>query len=211
MRRAENETDINRKILDAARAEFLQKGFMEASMRSIAERAGYTTGILYSRFAEKDKLFCALVDEGGSALYDYFNQVQEDFAAMPAQTQYTTMNSYTDEKVDHMVDIIYDNFDAFKLIICCSAGSSYEKYVDRLVDIEMYHTRRYIQLLTDMGHPPRTELREDFSHMISSALFNGMFEVVAHDFSREEARSYYAMMEEFFHAGWNKLLGLPDS
>lgn len=211
MRHTEDEANINQKILEAARTEFLQKGFMDASMRSIADRAGYTTGILYSRFANKDKLFCALVEESGNALYDYFEHVQNNFATMSVKTQYTTMHTYTNQKVDRMVDIIYDNFDAFKLIICCSAGSSYEHYADKFVEIEMYHTRRYIQLLEDMGRPPKNELREDLSHMISSALFNGMFEVVAHDLSREEARGYMVQLREFFNAGWDKILDLPES
>lgn len=211
MRRNEDEASINKKILDAAKAEFMQKGFMEASMRLIAERAGYTTGILYSHFADKDSLFRALVDGGGNELYSYFIDAQEYFAELPSETQYTDMHSYTERKVDRMVDIVYDNFDTFKLIICCSAGSSYEHYVDKLVEIEMFHTRRYIQLLKDMGHPPRRELREDLSHMISSALFNGMFEAVAHDLTREEAKDYIFQLRLFFNAGWDCILGLPDN
>lgn len=33
------------KILDCAKEEFMEKGFEGASMRSIAEKSGYTTGI----------------------------------------------------------------------------------------------------------------------------------------------------------------------
>lgn len=42
---------INSKLLECAKAEFMEKGFADASMRTIAERAGVTTGMLYSRFA----------------------------------------------------------------------------------------------------------------------------------------------------------------
>ena len=40
---------INSKLLECAKAEFMEKGFADASMRTIAERAGVTTGMLYSR------------------------------------------------------------------------------------------------------------------------------------------------------------------
>ncbi len=52
------------KLLACAKAEFMEKGFAESSMRTIAERAGVTTGMLYSRFADKDEMFRTLVKEG---------------------------------------------------------------------------------------------------------------------------------------------------
>lgn len=53
----EKDDSARGKILEAAKAEFLERGFAEASMRTIAERAGFTTGMLYSRFADKSEIF----------------------------------------------------------------------------------------------------------------------------------------------------------
>lgn len=44
--------------------------------------------------------------------------------------------------------------------------------------------------------------------MISSALFNGMFEVVAHDLPKEDAATYIKQLQAFFNAGWDRILGL---
>ena len=55
--------ETKKKILDSAMAEFLEKGFMNASLRTIASNAGLTTGAMYRHFKDKDALFCALVDE----------------------------------------------------------------------------------------------------------------------------------------------------
>ena len=52
------------------------------------------------------------------------------------------------------------------------------------------------------------DIRKDLAHMLASAMFNGMFEVVMHDLSREDARQYILKLQEFFNAGWDKLLGL---
>lgn len=49
------------KIMECAKTEFLEKGFEGASMRKVAENAGYTTGMLYGRFADKGELFKAIV------------------------------------------------------------------------------------------------------------------------------------------------------
>ena len=203
----EKDDGAREKILEGARAEFLEKGFAEASMRAIAERAGFTTGMLYSRFADKAEIFRELVEEPAEQLYAYFSQVQEDFARLPAGEQRQRMHTYVDEKVEHMVNFIYDHFDAFKLIVCKSGGTSYQYYVDRMIDVETQSTFRFIVVLRALGAEVR-EIRRDFAHMLSSAMFNGMFEVVSHDLSREDAFDYIRQLQRFFNAGWDCLLGL---
>lgn len=194
-------------ILECAKKEFMEKGFEGASMRAIAERAGYTTGMLYGRFADKSQLFREFVSAAADRLFGYFSGAEDAFAAFPADRQYREMHSYVGEKVDVMMDIIYDNFDAFKLIVCKSAGSGYEYYIDQMIEIETKNTMRFIRALNEAGIPIN-EVRADLSHMLSSAMFNGIFEVVAHDLPREEAKHYVVQVEEFFNAGWDKLLGL---
>ena len=44
---------IDPKILDCAKAEFLEKGFADASLRSICSKAGVTTERYISAFQEK--------------------------------------------------------------------------------------------------------------------------------------------------------------
>ena len=41
------------RILSSARAEFLEKGYMNASIRTIARRAGITSAGLYRHFRDK--------------------------------------------------------------------------------------------------------------------------------------------------------------
>lgn len=197
------------KILECAEKEFAEKGFEGASMRAIAENAGYTTGMLYGRFADKGELFREIVKVPADRLYDYYKGVQEEFAGLEPEKQYADMHVYVDVKVDKMLNIIYDNFDEFKLIVCKSKGSEYERFIDKLIDIETYNTARFIEDLSAAGLKVRC-VRMDLAHMFATAMFNGMFEVVAHDFSKEEARTYIKELQYFFNAGWDKILGLPS-
>jgi AcrR family transcriptional regulator len=50
-------------LLRAAGEVFAEKGFNEASVDEIAERAGYSKGALYWHFATKEDVFFALLDE----------------------------------------------------------------------------------------------------------------------------------------------------
>ena len=60
------------KIIECAKTEFLEKGFEGASMRRVAENAGYTTGMLYGRFADKGELFRAIVKAPAEKLCLYY-------------------------------------------------------------------------------------------------------------------------------------------
>lgn len=197
------------KILECAKSEFIEKGFEGASMRSIAERAGYTTRMLYGRFADKEELFRALVKEPADTLYFYYKGVQDEFADLSADKQYSDMHVYVDHKVDGMLDIVYGNLDAFKLIVCKSKGCEYERFVDKLIGIETENTVRFINDLSGAGYHVKN-VRADLSHMLATALFNGMFEVVEHDLSKAEARKYIKQLQYFFNAGWDKILNLPS-
>lgn len=52
---------VTEKIEECARKEFKSKGYVEASLRTIAMEAGTTTGSIYSRYGGKEGLFSALV------------------------------------------------------------------------------------------------------------------------------------------------------
>ena len=51
---ARPDTSIDPRIMDSAREEFRTLGFEQASLKSICQRAGVTTGALYKRYAGKE-------------------------------------------------------------------------------------------------------------------------------------------------------------
>ena len=59
----EEDTSKRRQILDGARKVFMDLGFDGASMGEIARSAGVSKGTLYVYFADKSRLFEAIVEE----------------------------------------------------------------------------------------------------------------------------------------------------
>ena len=47
-------------LLEAARAEILEKGYARTTLEAVARRAGMTTGAIYGNFKNRDELFIAL-------------------------------------------------------------------------------------------------------------------------------------------------------
>ena len=60
-------------ILCHAKNEFLEKGFEDASLRTIAQNAGVSTSTIYTRYSDKAGLFNFLVDKAVSRLRDYID------------------------------------------------------------------------------------------------------------------------------------------
>lgn len=63
-RKLEEKQEMHKRILDGARKIFLEKGYEQASMRSIAQEIRYSPGSLYFYFKDKSEIFHELHKEG---------------------------------------------------------------------------------------------------------------------------------------------------
>jgi AcrR family transcriptional regulator len=69
-----------RKILDAAREEFGERGFSESSIVGITQRAGVALGTFYTYFDSKEVLFQALVRDMSAQVRDHVAPVLRESA-----------------------------------------------------------------------------------------------------------------------------------
>lgn len=70
---------VTEKIEECARKEFKSKGYVEASLRTIAMEAGTTTGSIYSRYGGKEGLFSALVEPAARELRKSLKMSRRNF------------------------------------------------------------------------------------------------------------------------------------
>lgn len=195
------------KILTAGKAEFLDKGFKSASLRNIVKIAGVTTGAFYGYFSGKEALFAALVEEHAKAIMNIFMSEQEDFVKLPKEVQAQHMGVESRSSLNEIVDYIYKHFDEFKLLVCKSEGTSYENFVHNMVEIEVEQTLEFIEVLKSQGKNV-PDMEKPVCHMIVSGMFTGIFELIKHDMKKENAVKYVSQLQDFYIAGWSKILGL---
>ena len=84
----------------------------------------------------------------------------------------------------------------------------YKRQLDTLAAIEDHSGRLLVDRMVDAGYPIR-RLDDELIHIMSTALFNGMFETIRHDMPREKAMVYMDDLRNFYSAGWFRLLGIP--
>ena len=77
-RRLEHQELNRHQVLDAAEEVFGEKGFHEATLKEIAEQAGFAVGSVYMFFDGKDDLFAQLLARRGSEFMDEMRDVLAD-------------------------------------------------------------------------------------------------------------------------------------
>lgn len=199
--------ELASRILEEGKRSFMEYGFQGASLRSIASAVGVTTGAIYKYYQDKESLFDALVEKPASELIDRYRSEQQKYASKELEDQLSDLDEISSGEYSWMIGHIYDNFDAFYLVICSSQGTRWEHYLDEFVEVETVSGRVLIDKMREKGMSVR-DLDDDLIHILSGMLFEGMFEPVRHKMSREKAIAYTDDLREFYSAGWFKILGI---
>ena len=197
---------VSERILACAKEEFLEKGFSEASLRTIAAKADTTTGSIYSRFKDKEGLFCAVVEPVAEGLTAIFLRTQKNFHDQEPEEQPKLMETYVLSGMDEMLDYVYDYFEEFQLLLDASYGTRYQDFVEHLVEIETEYTYKYMDATQSTREG--SLITEEFIHIMARAMFDSMFEVVRHHMDRDTARKYLHMLEKYHYGGWSAIIDL---
>lgn len=200
-------SETQQKILNVGKREFLEKGFKDASLRRIVSEAGFTKGAFYGYYPDKAALFEALVSEAADGLREQFKAAQDAHFDLIPENKAAESRELSTKYLLHFVNYIYDHFDEFKLVVCCSEGTKYADYIHELVELDVSRTEKYFAILREKGKM-RGNVRHELHHMITSAYFTAAFETVVHDMTRDEAIGYVEELANFFNSGWEGLLRL---
>lgn len=201
-----DKTATHEKILPAAKEEFLQKGFEQASMRNIAAKAEMSAAGIYRHFADKEALFAALVQPALDACERWYNAHKEwDYELLDRNDLETMWKSESDAEL--ITEVVYPNYDAFKLLVCRAEGTKYAGFLHDLVMLEQTETLAFMDVARERGIPVK-EVRTEELHLLLSAYITALFEVVVHDFPIEDALHYLDTFQQFFYPGWRAVLGM---
>ena len=127
--------------------EFLEKGYKDASLRTIAQEAGTSTSSIYTRFGDKEGLFRAIVEPVAEEMRRMFLEIQENFHQLDDNVQQSEMGRYTSLHQMELLDYIYDHFDEFLLLLDGAEGTQFACFLDELVDIEVDYTYKYMEVI----------------------------------------------------------------
>lgn len=192
-------------IIEAAKHEFMEKGFQEASMRSIAARVDITATALYRHYSGKEDIFDAVVEAAVRAWEELC--ISEEIRETDTAREKGLEAMWGDKEQSRIiVDIIYRDFELHKLLFFGSRGTRYENYLHEIVTRVQSATLKFMrELEADGVHINHVDEKE--MHLLLSAEYSAMLEMLDHDFSYDEALHYADTVSFFFREGWRKFLG----
>ena len=196
------------KIVESGFEMFLENGYERTNLRDLCARAGITTGSLYRHFESKEALFSHLVQPAVDEITAIFEKSEP--LCREAVESGNLRKLWTIMDADRLLDYMYRNFDALKLLLKCSAGTRYSSFLNDVVNMEADISIRSLRaakehgLISDMCELPS----EMEMHLICHAYVSSVFEAVLHDLDRDEMEHYTRTIMTFFTSGAYSVLGI---
>ncbi|MBQ8959903.1 MAG: TetR/AcrR family transcriptional regulator [Ruminococcus sp.] len=197
-----DKTETHKRIIEAAKKEFLTYGYGEASLRRIAADAGIQVGGLYKHFASKDALFVSLVEPAIEGFYRLYHEIETEYIDEAAKAEWEDQGEAV-----RVMSFIYDHLDQFKLLILRSEGTRFEDFKHEAAKLEEEATLHYLDEIKANGGHVNDFDRTEF-HLLSTAYVESFFQPLIHDLGREEALHYAKTLAEFYQPAWKKWLGI---
>ena len=136
---AEETLDTAAKILKAAEEEFMEKGYGNAKMMSIAARAGVSHSMLHYYYRSKGKLFQMIFDEKAKLIVSILEGVHDKEISFKEVISHFVMNQFdlmrkSDRFVWFMIDELIHN----------------KENLTKIMEIVLPKVTGYIQCVNDM-------------------------------------------------------------
>ena len=185
-----HDKETREKLIESAKAEFMEKGYNKASLRSICANAGVTTGALYFFFKDKADLFRAIVGKPVDGLFEIMQaHFDEDEVIVAGANQDDAPDDYFDdhsEMAQLLIHHIYSNYDAAILVLTKAQGSEYEDIVDQIVGVT---ENKSIEMMDKLS--AKTEKKQKVNkymlHLVIHLVVDSFVHLVTHETDEQKA------------------------
>ncbi|MBR1823359.1 MAG: TetR/AcrR family transcriptional regulator [Ruminococcus sp.] len=199
-----DKTESHKRIIEAAKQEFLEYGYAEASLRRIAAAANIQVGGLYKHFASKDALFESLVEPAMQGFFELYHTIETAYMDEAAMNEWENQGEAV-----RVMEYIYSHLDEFKLLILRSEGTRYEDFKHKAAKLEEESTLRFLDEFKANGGRVNDFDSTEF-HLLSTAYVESFFQPLIHDLDKEAAMHYAKTLESFYTPAWKSWLGIRD-
>lgn len=200
----ENDYEKRKLLIEAAKKEFLEKGYNKASLRNICAKAGMTTGALYFFFDNKEDLYSSIVnppiEELKRMIIEHFKE-DRDFM--------TNIKSMDLGNLDHsdiaemLVKHIYKNYDSFILLLSGSKDGALDEVIDEFVDLIEKSTVLMVKDSKFYTYDPF------MTHWMAHTTVDSVAHVIKHEKDENTAQKRIQSIMNYLVIGYIKLVMVP--
>lgn len=194
---------IDPRIMESAKKEFLANGFEKASLKTICQEAGVTTGALYKRYKGKEDLFCAVVADTVAAL-DAFVEMRSSAQARDLSDEELVSAWEMEESMTEWFRFLYEYHQGFTLLISCAGGTRYANFQHDLAEKMTAKTYEYFQEAKTRGLA-HGDISQEEMHILLSAFWTAVCEPFIHGYTWDQMEAHSHLICSLFN--WSRALG----
>lgn len=127
-----SEKETRQKLLESARKEFKEKGYVDASLRTICKNINVTTGALYFFFKDKNDIYTAIVGDAYNAFMQVAAQCISSEESM-LSLGFDGLELCSKGRVKAIINVLYDYYEESIMLFTQSQGSAYESIKQDMV------------------------------------------------------------------------------
>ena len=186
-------------IVRAAYSEFLAYGFQKASLHKIAQKAGVTTGAIYTRYKSKDALFASLLQGFFETMRTLFTPIAEEYekAKRSAQPEDILRAINAEEQV--YFQLLTEHCNDCTLFFCRSDGSSIETMLHKLMNRKAEQTVEFFSHI--YGKAPNA----DAIRLLMGSQFWYFRQLLDQPMEEDRMLLCLRAVLDFTNAGWRQL------
>ncbi|MFT9497478.1 TetR/AcrR family transcriptional regulator [Anaerosolibacter sp.] len=180
--------DVRNSIHEAALIEFHEKGFKDASMRSIAEKGGMTVGNLYRYFTNKEDLFYSVISPAYHKVIDLTN---EKFVEMGGLKDIRQVMAYI---ANQIVMINREHRRELLILMSGCEGTKFEHAIEEITNLveNKFKNQIFPQL---RGHD--VVIRDEFfAHVLAVSQVEGIKAILKH---YEDEDKIKGLVQQYLH------------
>lgn len=208
-KKLKQDKETRNKLLDAARTEFREKGYMKASLRNICKSAGLTTGALYFFFQGKEDLFDAVTKDAVQGIQmimsSHYAEERRMASAGLIFNPVTADDTDDIEEAKQVLHHMYVHREDILLILTKSQGSKLE----HVADLFITQTEQHFEAIASQMQTayPEKKIDKEFMHWLAHEMVNAFIYVITHIEDEEQAIIFMEQMVTYMIAGWYGLFG----
>ena len=200
----ENDYEKRKLLIEAAKKEFLEKGYNKASLRNICANAGMTTGALYFFFSNKEDLYESIVNPPIEELKRMIiEHYKEDSEFLANQNSLDMGNIDHSDIAEMIVKHIYKNYDSFILLLSGSKEDALEKEIDEFVELIEKSTVLMVKDSKYYTYDPF------MTHWMAHTTVDSVAHVIKHEKDESIAQKRIQSIMNYLVIGWIKLVMVP--
>ncbi len=195
--------DIRKTILQISRKEFIDNGFKNTSMRTIAQKADVGLSNIYNYFKNKDEIFREVL----AGLFNALEDVMEEHNC-PEGIDLYVINSeeYVCSQIGMFVDLVDNYKEDFRLLLFKSAGSQLENFREEWIGRQTLIGKEYMKILKEKYPTVNVDISDFFIHTMSSWFISSISELVMHDLTHSELEQFITEYMRYSTAGWKSVM-----